>query len=75
MDKMHECEKISKRKAFSCARLETRQKNQKSAENNLNRNEEAVTRRCSLKKVLLKISQNSQESICAGVFYLKNLKT
>ena len=32
---------------------------------------EAVTRRCSVKKVFLKISQNSQENTCARVFFEK----
>ena len=34
---------------------------------------EAVTRSCSIKKVLLKFLQNSQESISAGVSFLKKL--
>ena len=33
---------------------------------------EAVARRCSVKKVLLKISQDSQENTCAGVSYLRS---
>ena len=33
---------------------------------------EAVTRRCSVKKVFLKISRNLQENICVGVPFLKN---
>ena len=32
---------------------------------------EAVAWRCSLKKLLLKISQNLQENTCARVFFLK----
>ena len=35
---------------------------------------EAVTQRCSVKKVLLEISQNSQENSCARVFYLIKLQ-
>ena len=31
---------------------------------------EAVVRRCSVKKVFLKISQNSQENTCARVSFL-----
>ena len=31
---------------------------------------EAVTQRCSLKKVFLKISQKSQENTCVGVTFL-----
>ena len=34
----------------------------------------AVSRRCSVKKVLLKISQNSQENTCARVSFLIKLK-
>ena len=35
---------------------------------------EAVARRCSVKKVFLEISQNSQENTCARVsFFYKNL--
>ena len=30
---------------------------------------EAITRKCSIKKVFLKISQNSQENICASAFF------
>ena len=32
---------------------------------------EAVVRRCSVKKVLLEISQNSQENTCARAFFNK----
>ena len=32
---------------------------------------EAVARRCSVKKVLLKISENSQENTCARVSFFK----
>ena len=35
---------------------------------------EAVTRRCSVKKVFLKISQNSLENTCARVFFLIKLQ-
>ena len=35
---------------------------------------EAVVRRCSVKKVLLKISQNSQENSCARVSFLNFIK-
>ena len=35
---------------------------------------EAVTCRCSVEKVLLKISQNSQENTCAGVSFLIKLQ-
>ena len=35
---------------------------------------EAVTGRCSVKKVFLKISQNSLENACAGVFFLIKLQ-
>ena len=35
---------------------------------------EAVVRRCSVKKVFLKISQNVQEITCAGVFILIKLQ-
>ena len=35
-------------------------------------NKEAVTQRCSVKKVFLEISQNSQENTCARVsFFIK----
>ena len=34
-------------------------------------NPEAVARRCSVKKVFLKISQNSQENTCTRVFFSK----
>ena len=36
---------------------------------------EAVTRSYSVKKVFLKISQNSQENTCARVFFLIKLQT
>ena len=36
-----------------------------------NKAPEAVVRRCSVKKVFLKISQNSQENTCARVFFNK----
>ena len=35
---------------------------------------EAVTRRCSVKRVFLKISQNSQENTCARVSFLTKLQ-
>ena len=35
----------------------------------------AVFRRCSVKMVLLKISQNSQENACAGVSFLIKLQS
>ena len=35
---------------------------------------EAVVQRCSVKKVLLEISQNSQESTCARVFFVIKLQ-
>ena len=35
---------------------------------------EAVPQRCSVKKVFLEISQNSQENICARVSFLKICK-
>ena len=35
---------------------------------------EAVVRRCSVKKVFLKISQNSQENTCAKVSFLIKLQ-
>ena len=35
---------------------------------------EAVTRRCPVKKVFLKIPQNSQENTCARVSFLIKLK-
>ena len=35
---------------------------------------EAVAQRCSVKTVFLKISQNSQENTCAGVFLLIKLQ-
>ena len=35
---------------------------------------EAVVQRCSMKKVFLEISQNSQENICAGVSFLIKLQ-
>ena len=34
-----------------------------------NSNSEAVVRRCSVKEVFLKISQNSQKNTCARVFF------
>ena len=34
---------------------------------------EAFVRRCSVKKVVLEISQHSQENICAGDFFHKTL--
>ena len=36
---------------------------------------EAVARRCSVKKVLLKILQNSQKNTCARVSFLMKLQT
>ena len=36
---------------------------------------EAVVQRCSVKKVLLKISQNSQENTCARASFLIKLQT
>ena len=36
---------------------------------------EAVVKSCSVKKVFLKILQNSQENTCARVSFLKNLQT
>ena len=35
---------------------------------------EAVAQRCSLKKVFLKISQNSQENTCTRVYFLIKLQ-
>ena len=35
---------------------------------------EAIARRCSLKKVLLEMSQNSQENTCAKVSFLMKLR-
>ena len=35
---------------------------------------EAVVQRCSVKKVFLKISQNSQENTCARVYFLIKLQ-
>ena len=35
---------------------------------------EAVTQRCSLKKMFLEILQNSLENTCAGVFFLIKLQ-
>ena len=35
---------------------------------------EAVVRRCSVKKVLLEMSQNSQENTCARVSFLIKLQ-
>ena len=37
-------------------------------------NKEAVFQRCSVKKVFLEISQNSQESTCARVYFLIKLQ-
>ena len=37
-------------------------------------NTEAVARKCSVKKVLLVISQNSQENTCARVSFLTKLQ-
>ena len=37
--------------------------------------QEAVAQRCSVKKVFLKISQNSQENNCARVSFLIKLQT
>ena len=37
-------------------------------------NVEAVARRCSVKKVFLEISQNSQENTCARVSFLIKLQ-
>ena len=34
----------------------------------------AVARKCSVKKVLLKISQNSQENACVGVCFIITLQ-
>ena len=36
---------------------------------------EAVAQSCSVKKVLLEISQNSQENTCARVFFLINFRS
>ena len=36
---------------------------------------EAIIQRCSLKKVFLEISQNSQESICQSLFLIKRKET
>ena len=36
--------------------------------------QQAVVQRCSVKKVLLEISQNSQENTCARVSFLKKLQ-
>ena len=38
------------------------------------RTTEVVVRRCSVKKVFLKISQNSEENICARVYFLIKLQ-
>ena len=35
----------------------------------------AVTRRCSIKQVILEISQNSQENVCAGFPFLIELSS
>ena len=40
----------------------------------MNQNKEAVAQRCSVKKVLLEISQNSQEKTCARVSFLIKLQ-
>ena len=40
-----------------------------SCHNLRNVNQEAVARRCSVKKVFLEISQNSQENTCVRVFF------
>ena len=37
----------------------------------LSKKREAVVRKCSVKKVFLEISQNSQETTCARVFFAK----
>ena len=37
----------------------------------INISKEAVVRRCSVKKVFLEISENSQENICASVSFLE----
>ena len=50
-------------------------KYKKFIEINLKRNTEAVTGRSSVKKLLLKMLQNSKENICAGVSYLIQLQT
>ena len=34
----------------------------------------AVIQKCSAKKVFLEVSQNSQENICARIFFLKKLQ-
>ena len=39
------------------------------------RNPKTVVRRCTVKKVFLKISQNSQENTCAWIFFFNRLKT
>ena len=39
------------------------------------RNKEVVARRCSVKRVFLKISQSSQENTCARVSFLIKLQT
>ena len=40
-----------------------------------NSNAEAFAQRCSVKKVFLEISQNSQETICARVSFLIKLSS
>ena len=42
----------------------------KSKKNNYKK---AAVRRCSVKKVFLKVSQDSQENTCTRVFFLKKL--
>ena len=39
-----------------------------------NKPTEVVTRKCSVKTVFLKISQNSQENTCVGVYFLIKLQ-
>ena len=41
----------------------------------INDSSEAVARKCSVKKVFLEVSQNSQENTCARVSFLINLQT
>ena len=56
-----------------------RKKTCKPSNRNLNRNSirmsEAVTRSCFVKKMFLKVSQNSQKNTCARVFFLIKLQT
>ena len=59
-------------KLFCKVRYVTKNKYQKHSFN-LNNNSEAVTRKCSLKMVFLKILQNSQENTCAGISFLIKL--